>query len=413
MPRVVVEGKALHMSREVSLPAAAVEPRARPSRASKGMLGASVTLGRVAGVSIGLNWSWLAIVALVVASLGVEVFPTENPGLSGGVYALMAIVATLLFFASLLLHELGHAVQARREGVEIEGITLWLFGGVARFKSMFPSPGAEFRIAIAGPLVTLAIAGVLLLFARLAALPAAVDGVITWLGYVNAFLLAFNLLPALPLDGGRVLRATVWRLRGDLLEATRFAGALGRFMGQFMIVLGLLGAFLYGAPGGIWLAFIGWFLVVAATSEAALIEAREALSGMRVGDAMSGHPVVVEADLTLDDFVTTVFASRRYTAYPVVDGGQVVGFLPFASVAAVPPDRWAEERVRDHMDPMSETLLLDEDAPLPDTLPELSQSRRGRGVVCAEGRPRGVLSLTDVRRLLDLRADHRALDRSR
>ena len=143
----------------------------------------------------------------------------------------MALVATLFFFASLILHELGHALAARREGMEIEGITLWLFGGVAKFKGMFPSAGAEFRIALAGPLVTLGLGLVFVLVAWASGLPVAVDGVAAWLGYINFLLLGFNLLPALPLDGGRVLRAGLWRARGDFAGATRLAAEIGRGFG--------------------------------------------------------------------------------------------------------------------------------------------------------------------------------------
>lgn len=367
------------------------------------MFHATFRLGRVAGVEVGLNWTWLLIVALIVASLGLQVFPTENPGLSDGAYAAMAVTGALLFFASLFLHELGHALQARREGVEIEGITLWLFGGVARFKGIFPSAGAEFRIAIAGPLVTLVLGTVFVFGAWLLPLPSAVDGVITWLGYVNLFLLGFNMLPALPLDGGRVLRATVWHLRGDFAQATRFAGQLGRGIGQVMIVFGVVSALLYGAPGGLWLALIGWFLMAAATSEAGLVAAREALEGVRVADAMTAHPVMAPAKISLREFMEGVFAHSRHSAYPVVDDTGMVGIVSFRSVAAVPASDWDRLRVADRMQRLEDVLVLDEDAPLADALPELVGTGLGRAVVATDHRPTGLLSLTDVQRLLELR----------
>jgi Zn-dependent protease len=170
-------------------------------------VGSSIRLGRFAGVEIGVNWSWLVVFALIAWSLASAVFPAQNPGLSHGAYIAIAVVAAILFFISLLAHELGHAVTARREGMEIEGITLWLFGGVAKFKGMFPSAGAELRIALAGPAVSLVVGIACSLIAWAFALPTGIDGVFAWLGYINLFLLAFNLLPALPLDGGRVLRA--------------------------------------------------------------------------------------------------------------------------------------------------------------------------------------------------------------
>ena len=167
----------------------------------------SIELGRIFGIRIGVNWSWLVVVALIVWTLAVGIFPSTNPGLSDGTYVVMAVAAAVLFFTSLLLHELGHAVQARREGMEIEGITLWLFGGVAKFRGTFPSAGAEFRIAIAGPLVSLALGVMFSLGAWLVPADESIDAVAAWLGYINLTLLFFNLLPALPLDGGRVLRS--------------------------------------------------------------------------------------------------------------------------------------------------------------------------------------------------------------
>jgi Zn-dependent protease len=177
----------------------------QPAR-NGGLLDPTVSLGRFAGVRVGLNWSWLIIFILLVWSLGTSYFPSRYPFLTGAAYFWMGVAAAILFFGSLLLHELGHAFQARREGMQIDGITLWLFGGVARFKGMFPTAGAEFRIAIAGPLVTLGLSGAFIVLAALVPSTQALHGVLAWVGYVNLLLLVFNLMPALPLDGGRVLR---------------------------------------------------------------------------------------------------------------------------------------------------------------------------------------------------------------
>ena len=211
---------------------------------------ATFRLGRIAGIEIGAHWSWLLVVALVVWSLADGVFPDTNPGLADGTYLAMAIVATLLFFASILLHELGHAVQAQREGIAIEGITLWVFGGVASLKQEAPSAGAELRVALAGPAVSLALGVACLLAALAVPLPDAADGVLFWLGQINLYLLVFNLIPALPLDGGRVLRAILWARRRDYGSATRTAGKLGRSFGQGMIAAGLLLVIFVGAFSG-------------------------------------------------------------------------------------------------------------------------------------------------------------------
>src|SRR5918996_939779 len=236
----------------------------------------SFEIGRIAGIRIGVNWSWLVVFALIAWSLATAVFPARTPGLSDGTYLAMALAAAVVFFASLLAHELGHAVQARREGMEIEGITLWLFGGVARFKGMFPSAGAEFRIAIAGPLVSLAL-GIAFLALGFLAIPSdAVEGVVGYLGWVNLLLLAFNMLPALPLDGGRVLRSALWGARRDFALATRLAANIGRGFGFLFIAAGLFAFFVWGAFGGAWLAFIGWVLLGAASGELRYLSVREA-----------------------------------------------------------------------------------------------------------------------------------------
>ncbi len=359
-------------------------------------------LGRIAGIRIGINWSWLIIFALIVWSLAAAVFPSQNPGFSDGEYIVLAVVAALLFFASLLLHELGHALQARREGVEIEGINLWLFGGVAQFKGSFPSAGAEFRIAIAGPLVSLAIGVLFVLVAGIAGLPNAVDGIAAWLGFTNLILLAFNLLPALPLDGGRVLRSALWHFRGDLRWATWVAAGVGRGFGFLFIGLGLFMFIVEGAFSGAWLAFVGWFLLQAATAEARYVATKEALDGLRVRDLMIREPVTVEADLSLAQFMDDVARSRRFTTYPVLEHGRPIGLLAFRSVASVPRDEWETRLARDAMIPRDEVPALGEDEPAIDALAELSTSGVNRGLVVDDGTLVGLLSITDLARALEV-----------
>jgi Zn-dependent protease/CBS domain-containing protein len=359
-------------------------------------------LGRIAGIRIGINWSWLIIFVLIVWSLAAAVFPSQNPGFSDGEYIVLAVVAALLFFASLLLHELGHALQARREGVEIEGINLWLFGGVAQFKGSFPSAGAEFRIAIAGPLVSLAIGVLFVLVAGLAGLPNAVDGIAAWLGFTNLILLAFNLLPALPLDGGRVLRSALWHFRGDLRWATWVAAGVGRGFGFLFIGLGLFMFIVEGAFSGAWLAFVGWFLLQAATAEARYVATKEALDGLRVRDLMIREPVTVEADLSLAQFMDDVARSRRFTTYPVLEDGRPIGLLAFRSVASVPRDKWETRLARDAMIPRDDVPALDEDEPAIDALVELSTSDVNRGLVVDDGTLVGLLSITDLARALEV-----------
>jgi Zn-dependent protease len=215
------------------LPDSSVATRGpEPSRHRRGgLLAPSITIARVRGIAVGLHWSWLLIAVLATWSLSTQLFPRTYPGLSATVYWFMGSAAAIIFFTSILLHELGHAFQALREGMRISDITLWFFGGIARFMGMFPSAGAEFRIAIAGPLVSIALAilfGALTWVSGALALPEAVRGVLDYLARINTIVVAFNLIPALPLDGGRVLRAWLWSRQGDFTAATVSAAKAAR-----------------------------------------------------------------------------------------------------------------------------------------------------------------------------------------
>jgi len=375
-------------------------------------VGDSFELGRIAGIRIGVNWSWLVVFALIVWTLAATIFPDSNPGLSDGTYLAMAIVAAVLFFVSLLLHELGHALVARREGVEIEGITLWLFGGVAKFKGMFPSARAEFRIAVAGPLVSLGIGVFFVLIAVVGDLPEAVDGVVGYLGYINLVLLVFNLIPALPLDGGRVLRSILWQTKGDFRRATNVAAEVARVFAYLFIGLGLAEVFFLNSFAGVWLAFLGWFLLQAAGAEARYLATRQALGGLRVRDLMVRDPITVAPDLSLGRFMDEVVWPHRHTAYPVVDDGRAVGLLPFRSVAEVPRGEWDGRSVRDAMLPLDDVPALAEDDDLVDALAKLGSSDVRRALVLDDGRLAGLLSITDLSRALEVGGPRRRLRRA-
>jgi Zn-dependent protease/predicted transcriptional regulator len=360
----------------------------------------SIELGRIAGIRIGVNWSWLVVFALIVWSLASAVFPDQNPGLSDATYIAMALVAALLFFASILLHELGHAIQARRDGMEIEGITLWLFGGVAQFRGNFPSAGAEFRIAIAGPVVSLLLGVFFVAVAVATRMTEEVDGVAAWLGYINLVLLVFNLLPALPLDGGRVLRAALWGARDDFAWATRVAGNIGRGFGYLLIAGGIALFIFANSFSGAWLAFTGWFLLGAASAELRYLAVREALAGLRVRDLMVREPITVPQNVSLGQFMDEVVWPNRYTTYPVTDNGRAVGLLPFKYVAEVPRTEWDSRTVRDCMLPRDRVPVLDEDDELADVVSELGEEP-GRGLVVDGERLVGLLSISDLGRALE------------
>jgi Zn-dependent protease/CBS domain-containing protein len=360
----------------------------------------NLSIGRYGGIEVRLNWSLIAVFVLIVWSLADGVLPSQNPGLSDATYLVTGIVGALLFLASILLHELGHSWVARREGIEVDSILLWIFGGVSEFMDRFASPGAEFRVALSGPLVSIGL-GVVFVLIALAGLPSAVDGAAAWLGYINLILAAFNLLPAAPLDGGRVLHAVLWRAKGDYAWATRVASEIGQGFGYLFIALGLAMFIFQGSFGGAWLAFIGWFLLQGARAEARYAATEQALGGIRVRDLMVRRPVPVDADSTIGRFMDDVAWSHRFTTYPVLDAGRPVGLLAFASVAAVPRSEWDGRRVRDTMTSLDEVPQLSADEPAVDALVELSRPPN-RGLVLDNGRLAGLLSITDLARALEV-----------
>jgi Zn-dependent protease/CBS domain-containing protein len=366
-------------------------------------MGSSIRLGRIAGIEFGLNWSWLVVFALIVWTLASGIFPSTNPGLSKGTHIAMAIVAAIFFFLSILLHEFGHALQARREGIEIDGITLWLFGGVAKFKGSFPTAEAEFRVAIAGPLVSLVLGGLFVGIALINGIPSAVDGVVSWLGYINLTLLVFNLIPAPPLDGGRVLHSLLWRVKGDFVWATRVAANVGRGFGYLLIAAGIAMFIFQSSFSGAWLAFLGWFLLNAATAESRYLLTQQALNGLRVRDVMTPHPVAVTPDTTLGEFMDNVAFSQRHTTYPVVEDGRPIGLLPFRCVANIPRGEWDVRRVRDCLVPLDQVPVLRENEEAVDALAELTQSSGGHGLVVSNGGLAGIVSTRDLARALEAR----------
>jgi CBS domain-containing protein len=277
---------------------------------------------------------------------------------------------------------------ARREAIEVDAITLWLFGGVAQFKDRFTSAGGEFRVAVTGPLISIAL-GVVFVSVALAGLPSAVDGVAAWLGYINLTLAVFNLLPASPLDGGRVLHAALWRAKGDFAWATRIASEIGQGFGYLFITLGLVMFVFEGSFSDAWLAFIGWFLLQGARAEA-------------VRDLMVRDPVTVKADATIGRTMDDVAWTHRFTTYPVLEAGRPVGVLAFASVAAVPRSEWDTQRVRDTMISLDEVPLLTEDETAVDALAELSAPGANRGLVLEGGHLAGLLSISDLARTLEV-----------
>jgi len=367
-----------------------------------GVLMPTISLGRLAGVPVGLNWTWIVIFGLIVWSLAAVQFPSQAPGRAGAVYVLMAVLTAVAFFGSLLLHELGHALRARRDGVRIDGITLWLFGGVARMGGDYPDAGAELRIAGAGPLVSLGL-GVAFTVAGLAwPQPGVVAVCLQWLGLVNLALLAFNLLPALPLDGGRILRALLWRRSGNFVRATARAARIGSVVAALLIGAGVLEV-LAGSISGLWLAVIGWFVLEAGRAENRDAGVHAALGGIAVSDLMTRDPITLPSEATLDQVAGTIRGTARHTSYPVLDrSGCPVGLLQLRALAEVPPGEWPTATAGRIALAADEVPAFAPETLAVDALDQLVRSRAGRGIVTTHGRVVGILSMTDLLRALAL-----------
>jgi Zn-dependent protease len=360
----------------------------------------SVRVGRLAGIPIGVQPLWFIIVGLITWSLGAVYYPDQAPGIAPAAAYGLGLLSALLLFASILLHELGHAVVARRHGVEIEEIDLWLLGGVARMKGYPRAAGDELRFALAGPVVTLAIAAAfgVVAVALPSGAPAALQAVVDYQAFINFAILAFNLLPAFPLDGGRVARALIWGRIGDVNRATSVAAAIGRGFGYGMIALGLLAA-AAGAVGGIWLAIVGFFVIVAAKAEEGGMRVRTAFAGREAGRFMSFPAVTVPAGVSVEDAVERFFVAHRYSAFPVLDGDRLVGLIDVGTVERLPAARRRQTTAGEAAF-YDRELVVDEHQDVAELLERPAFQRVGRAVVETGRGEVGILSITDVNRAL-------------
>ncbi|MBW3578227.1 MAG: site-2 protease family protein [Actinobacteria bacterium] len=364
----------------------------------------SLRLGRIAGVAVGINWSVLAIFALIWFVLSAGRFPAAYPEQSTVTYVVAGGVAAVLFFLSLLAHEVAHAIVAQRNGLEVEGITLWLFGGVARLGGEAADPGAELRIAGVGPLVSIIVAVVFFVVFVLVGMGEAgiVGGVFSWLSAINVALAIFNLVPAAPLDGGRILRAFLWRRRRDRLSATITAARAGKAFGWALIALGLA-EFAFGLGiGGLWLMLIGWFLITAAGSEEQHARLRGALGGLTVRDAMTADPVVVPRSLNVQRFLDDYVFAHRHSTFPMVDEeGRPAGIVTLRRVKRVPAEERGRTSIRTVACDPGDVPTADPDETLTSVLPRMRGCADGRVIVVDGGEIIGIISPADVTRLLE------------
>ncbi|HEX5543557.1 MAG TPA: site-2 protease family protein [Micromonospora sp.] len=362
---------------------------------------ASFRLGRIVGVPVGVNWSVLVIFALIAWGLSANVLPRGYPGNPGWAYVVAGFTAAVVFFLGLLAHEVSHAVVAKRNGLSVAGITLWLFGGVAELRGEARSPGAELRIAGIGPLVSLVLGlafGGLAVALALAGQAGLVFGAVAWLAGINILLAIFNILPAAPLDGGRVLRAALWKWRGDRNWAAVTAARAGRFLGLALIVFGLWQFLIGPAIGALWLALIGWFLIAAAGAEEQQARVGGALTGVRVRDVMTPEPQTVASNVSVADFVDHYLFAYRHSALPLTENDHPVGLVTLDRVRQVPADQRGATALGEVACRSEELVTATPEEPLVDLLPRLSECSDGRALVVSDGQLVGIVSPSDISR---------------
>jgi Zn-dependent protease len=317
-----------------------------------------VTIGTVWGIPIGLHFSWLFVFGLVTWSLAAGYFPAEYPGWAPSIYWLVGAATSLVFFASILVHELGHSWVALRNGIPIRSITLFIFGGVAQISREPAAPGVEFRIAIAGPLTSLGLAGLFAGAWLLAREPEVLAAPAIWLARINTMVALFNLVPGFPLDGGRVLRAAVWRWTGSFGRATQVASLSGQFLAFGFIGIGILTMLRGNLLGGIWMALIGWFLQNAAAATHAQANLRGLLAGVTVAQAMTPECPRVAGGWTLERLVREEVLGTGRRCFLVTDDGHLRGLLTLHEVKAVPRERWGDVKAEDVMTPMEQLAAV-------------------------------------------------------
>jgi Zn-dependent protease/CBS domain-containing protein len=379
------------------------------------MFGTRWRLFRLLGIPIYVDASWLIIFALLTLSLAnffpglmQEYFPAVAPALAPSTYWVMGMLAALAFFACILLHELGHALVARSQHMPIRGITLFLFGGVAEIEEEPPSAKAELLVAVAGPAVSVFLAIVLGLLGWVgdgAQWPAPLILVLAYLAIVNAVVLAFNLVPAFPLDGGRVFRALLWAALGNLRRATYTASLVGRGFAWVLVLWGLLNLFAGNGFGGAWMCLIGFFLHNAAQASYQQVLVRQALAGEPVRRFMTPEPIVVSPGLGLREWVEDVVYPSRRKAFPVVFGGRLEGIVDTDALAQVPRSEWDRHRVAEVMRRDLTGLVIEPDTDALEALGRMQRTGSSRLLVTEGDQLVGILSSSDLMRFLTLKLE--------
>ena len=361
------------------------------------MFSNAIKLFSLGGFDIKLDPSWFLIAGLITWTLSTQYFPATLPDQTGATYVTLAIIAMVGFFASLLLHELAHSIVARKFGVRITGITLFLFGGVAELESEVPSAKAELWIALAGPAMSICLAlGFLVLSGVTGYIANALAIVLAYLAMINLILAVFNMVPAFPMDGGRVLRAYLWHRHGNVLKATRTAAQSGTFFGYALTLLGLFVLFQGGSTAGLWYILIGFFVLGAARTAYQNQLMQSTFANKTVDAVMISDPVVVSPEMTLSEFVNQVMLKHRVSFAPVVADGVLIGQIDKDVLSAIDRDNWTNTRVGDVFAGLDAAAIIPPQMPIPALLQKIAGTGQRKFLVVEDHKLLGVVTLANL-----------------
>lgn len=372
------------------------------------MLRNKITLFRLFGFSVSIDASWVIILFLVVWSLAKGLFPGFYPDLADQTYWMMGLIGAVGFFVSIIIHEFSHSLVARMYNLEMRGITLFIFGGVAEMKEEPSSPKAEFLMAIAGPIASLVLAiifGLLYRSADMLEWPVPAVGVLGYLSGINLLLALFNMVPAFPTDGGRILRSALWWIKGDIHWATRLATRISLGFAMAIIVIGFMNLIGGNFIGGIWWILIGSFLFNAANASYQHLLMDLSFSGKTVRHFMNPNPVTVPSHITLQEFVDNYVYHYHYKMFPVVEGNRVFGIITIGTVKAVPHEEWRHLLVGSLMQPQNQDNSIAPDVPVKEALSKMSGTGISRLLVIERGNMAGIVTLKDLLEFLALKIE--------
>ena len=370
-------------------------------------MGSAFTLGKIFGIQFRLHYTWFIIFVLITVSLSWQYFPFYYRDWNILTYWVTGIFTSLLFFSSVVAHELAHSLVGRANDIPVKSITLFIFGGVAHMTREASRHGAELKMAAAGPISSLVIAGLFfLLYLWLQDINEPIAAMALWLARINGLLAAFNLIPGFPLDGGRVFRSLLWRFSGDYKRATRIATQVGQGVGYLFILGGVLIMVLFSGQwfSGLWLAFIGWFLTYVASASYRQAQWQLALQGLTASDMMTSSCPVVSSDVTVSRLIQEYIFTGGHRCFLVTDGGELKGILTLRNIKSVAQPNWEVTQVRDIMTLVEKLKIAYPDQDILSVLEQMDESNINQMPVVSEGRVVGLITRDNVIRFLHTRS---------